>query len=192
MIFFKNYWNDSNFIVRVSFMLRIISIFILAFFFLPFLAIAAGEGERNSGFPNPSGLTIPRFVSLKSDNVNVRTGPGTRYPISFVYRRAKMPVEVIEEFDIWRKIRDVEGSIGWVHKTMLEGKRNVIIKGKKAQIMRIDHEANAKPLLKVEPMVVARLVECVRDWCRVQVDGGRKGWIEKTALWGAYPQEIIE
>ncbi len=138
-----------------------------------------------------SGLPVPRFVSLKSDEVNVRTGPGTRYPISWVYRRAEMPVEVIEEFDMWRKIRDVEGTTGWVHKTMLAGKRNIIIKGKTARIVRIDHEKDAKPLLKVEPSVVARLVECNKQWCRIQVSG-RKGWIEKAVIWGVYPDEIME
>ncbi len=147
----------------------------------PFSAVAAGN----------SGLPIPRFVSLKSDEVNVRTGPGTRYPISWVYRREGMPVEVIEEFDMWRKINDSEGTSGWVHKTMLDGKRNVIIKGKKSQIVRKDHEKEAKPLLKVEPTVVCKLVECTRSWCRIHING-HKGWIEKTGIWGVYPDEIIE
>ncbi len=144
-----------------------------------------------AGMTSNSGLPIPRFVSLKPDEVNVRTGPGTRYPISWVYRRAGMPVEVVEEFDMWRKIRDAEGSDGWVHKTMLEGKRNAIIKGKKPRIVRIDHEKDAKPLLKIEPTVITRLVECTKDWCRIQISG-HKGWIEKSALWGVYPDEIME
>lgn len=147
----------------------------------PSYAMAAGA----------SGLPVPRFVSLKSDEVNVRTGPGTRYPISWVYKRADMPVEVIEEFDVWRKIRDCDGTVGWVHKTMLEGKRNVIIKGKKAQLVRADHEKDARPMLKVEPTVIARLVECTKTWCRIQVDG-HKGWIEKSGIWGVYPDEVIE
>jgi len=165
-------------------MSRTIFTIFLIFSLLPQLASAAG-GASNSGLP------IPRFVSLRPNEVNVRTGPGTRYPISWVYRRAKMPVEVVEEFDVWRKIRDVDGTSGWVHKTMLEGKRNVMVKGKKAQIVRVDHDQDAKPMIKVEPTVIARLVECTKDWCRVQIDG-RKGWIEKSNLWGVYPQEIIE
>lgn len=136
-------------------------------------------------------MPVPRFVSLKSDEVNVRTGPGTRYPIAWVYRREGLPVEVIEEFDMWRKISDSEGTTGWVHKTMLEGKRNVVIKGKKAQIVRTDHEKDAKPLLKVEPTVIARLIECTKTWCRIQVDA-HKGWIEKTNIWGVYRDEVIE
>ena len=140
---------------------------------------------------NGSGLPIPRFVTLKNEETNTRTGPGTRYPIQWVYRHAGMPVEVIEEYDVWRKIRDVEGTAGWVHKTMLDGKRNIMIKGKEPRIVRTEPEAKAKPLLKAEPLVTARLVECQLKWCRIQISG-RKGWIEKQYLWGIYPDEIIE
>lgn len=138
-----------------------------------------------------SGLPIPRFVALKSAETNVRTGPGQRYPIQWVYRRDGMPVEVIEEFDLWRKVRDAEGAAGWVHKTMITGKRNVMVKDKKAQIVRIDADLKSKPLLKVEPSVVMRLVECAPEWCRIQVSG-RKGWIEKKYLWGVYKEEVFD
>lgn len=136
-------------------------------------------------------LPVPRFVSLKPAEANARTGPGTRYPIQWVYRRAGMPVEIIEEYDVWRKIRDVEGTTGWVHKSMLEGRRNALIKGKEARIMRLEPEVKAKPILKAEPMVIARLVECQKDWCRIQISA-RKGWIEKKYLWGVYPNEIFD
>lgn len=138
-----------------------------------------------------SGLPIPRFVSLKSDEVNIRTGPGTRYPIQWVYRRKGMPVEVTEEYDAWRKVRDVEGTSGWVHKGMIDGTRNVMIKGETPQVVRLDADAKSKPLLKVEPKVIAGVVECQEDWCRILVSG-RKGWLEKKHLWGVYPKEAIE
>lgn len=140
---------------------------------------------------NTSGLPIPRYVSLKADEANVRTGPGSRYPIQWVYRKQGMPVEIVEEYDLWRKIRDVEGATGWVHKTMLDGKRSVMIRAKEAQLVRIDPDPKSRPLLKVEPMVLARPVECQPDWCRIQVSG-RKGWIEKKYLWGVYPKEVFE
>lgn len=140
---------------------------------------------------NTSGLPVPRFVSLKSDETNVRSGPGTRYPISWVYRRSGMPVEVIEEYDLWRKIRDVEGTTGWVHKSMLDGHRNVLIKGKEPRLLKTDPEKDAKNILKAEPLVLARLSECQIDWCHVQISG-RKGWIEKKYLWGVYEAEILE
>lgn len=140
---------------------------------------------------NNSGLPIPRFVSLKAGEVNVRTGPGTRYPIQWVYKRDGMPVEIIEEFEHWRKIRDMEGSTGWLHKTMLEGKRHVVIKGKEACILRADPKETARPILKAEPQVIAPVVECEKEWCRVQVSG-RKGWVEKKYVFGVYADEILD
>ncbi len=104
---------------------------------------------------NTSGLPVPRFVSLKSDETNVRTGPGTRYPIAWVYRRAGMPVEVVEEYDLWRKIRDVEGTTGWVHKTMLAGHPNLTTKAPSAQSIKKDPEKAAKTIRKAGPMVLS-------------------------------------
>lgn len=138
-----------------------------------------------------SGLPIPRFVALRNDETNVRTGPGTRYPIQWVYRRAGMPVEVIEEYDLWRKVRDMDGTTGWVHKTLVDGRRNALVRGKEPRLVRIDADAASKPMLKVEPIVIVRLLECLPEWCRIQVEG-RKGWIEKKFLWGVYPEEIFD
>jgi SH3-like domain-containing protein len=156
--------------------------------FLTFITLAlpawASEGTN-------SGLPIPRFVALKSDETNIRTGPGTRYPIQWIYRRAGMPVEVVEEFDLWRKVRDMDGTSGWVHKTMVVGKRTVMIKGSETRVVRIDADARAKPILKLEPSVIASVLECMPDWCRIQISG-RKGWIEKQYLWGAYKDEVFD
>lgn len=138
-----------------------------------------------------TGLPLPRFVSLRADEVNVRTGPGTRYPIQWVYHKRGLPVEIIEEFDNWRKIRDVEGTTGWVHNGLVDATRNVIVTGKQAHVVRLDAEEKAKAILKVEPDVVAHVVECQHDWCRIQT-AGHKGWIEKKYLWGVYPDETID
>jgi len=140
---------------------------------------------------NPSGLPLPRFVSLKSDETNARTGPGTRYPISWVYRKPHMPVEVVDEFDMWRKIRDMDGTTGWVHHTMLSGKRYAMIKGKEALVMHIDATEDSKPLFKAAPTVIGLLSECTPHWCRMQVSG-RKAWIQKDYLWGVYPHEVFD
>lgn len=140
---------------------------------------------------NPSGLPLPRFVSLKSDETNARTGPGTRYPIQWVYRKPHMPVEIIDEFDTWRKIRDDEGGTGWVHHTMLSGKRYAIITGKEPRIMHIDATEDSKPLFKAAPQVIGAVTECTPHWCRLQISG-RKAWIQKDFLWGVYPQEVFD
>lgn len=153
--------------------------------------LSAGMQAHARDIRNPSGLPVPRFVSLKSGEVNVRTGPGTRYPIQWVYRREGWPVEIVEEFDQWRKIRDIEGSAGWVHKTMLDGRRNALIRGKEERILRSEPEESSRPVLKAKPMVLVRVVECGAQWCRVQAQS-RKAWLRKTYLWGIYPQEILE
>lgn len=138
-----------------------------------------------------SKLPIPRFVSLKSEEVNVRIGPGTRYPISWVYRQKGLPVQVVDEFDEhWRKIEDIEGSTGWVHSSLLDGRRYMLIKGE-TRVIRRAPEEEAPPLIKAEPRVKGQLLACTKDWCRVQIDS-RKGWIRKNEMWGAYEDEVFE
>ncbi|MDX1974813.1 MAG: SH3 domain-containing protein [Rickettsiales bacterium] len=158
------------------------------FFFILLLGLSfpvMAAGVNNSGLP------VPRWVSLRSEEVNVRTGPGTRYPIQWVYRRDGMPVEVIEEFDLWRKIRDSDGTSGWVHKGMVQSKRNIMIKSKDAQIMRSEPKEKARPILKAEPTVIGQLMECNEEWCRVQISG-HKGWLEKKVLWGVYKADMFD
>lgn len=157
---------------------------IRGFLIIFLLAVPARAAET-------SGLPIPRFVALKSEEVNVRTGPGLRYPIQWVYRREGMPVEIVEEFEHWRKISDAEGSGGWVHKSMLSGARHAMVRGREPRVLRLAADDKAKPVLKVEPEVIARLVECEKTWCRVQVTG-RKGWLEKKHLWGVYEREVFD
>lgn len=138
-----------------------------------------------------SGLPVPRFVSLKSSETNIRTGPGTRYPILWVYKRKHFPIEVTEEYDLWRKIRDVEGAVGWVHKSMLDGNRYVIISGDTPAVMKSEPKHSAANIIKAAPMVIGRLVECELEWCNIQI-AGRKGWITKNAIWGVYLKEVID
>lgn len=145
--------------------------------------LAAAEPRKN-----PSGLPVPRFVALKSGEINVRTGPGTRYPIDWVYKREALPVEVIDEFDHWRRVKDSEGAMGWVHKSMLDGRRTALIRAKTPQNLLADPEDKAKPILRAEPMVIGKLLECKKEWCRLQLSG-RKGWIKKAFLWGVYQGE---
>ena len=94
--------------------------------FAAILLCAATAQAQDVSILNPSGLPIPRYVALKSDEVNIRVGPGKRYPITWVYHRTHMPVEIVEEFAHWRKIRDFEGSTGWVHKGLLDGARTAL------------------------------------------------------------------
>jgi SH3-like domain-containing protein len=154
------------------------------------LALAPNfSGSALAAGSNPSGLPIPRFVSLRSNEVNLRTGPGLTYPIDWIYKRDGMPVEVIEEFDTWRKIRDWEGTEGWVHQSMLDGKRDFLIVGGR-RTMRLAPQEDARPAARLEPGVIGQLLECDAVWCRAEIQGYR-GWLKREWFWGVYPSETF-
>jgi SH3-like domain-containing protein len=158
------------------------------------LMTAALSGMARSataqGLGIETNLPIPRFVSLRSNEVNLRTGPGTTYPVEWVYVRRGLPVEVIAEFDVWRRIRDWQNTIGWVHQSMLDGKRTALIVGGDRSLLR--EPADPAPLVaRVAPGVIARLLECDDLWCRIEAQGYR-GWLKRDEFWGSYPKEPIE
>jgi len=135
-------------------------------------------------------LAVPRFVTLRADEVNLRTGPGERYPIEWVYTRKGLPVEVVAEYDVWRKIRDSEGTEGWVHQRMITAARSVVVTGA-MRTLRGDPDANAAPVARAEAGVVARLLECRGQWCRLETHG-IKGWLQRDEVWGVFPDETVE
>ncbi len=153
-------------------------IFILAFVPPVFAAKSADA---------PPGLPIPRFVSLKSDKVHLRVGPGKDYPIEWVYVKRGLPVEVIAEYDTWRKIRDTEGAEGWVHQQYLSGRRMAVTIPEIQPLLRKDDE-KSPPLAQLESGVVVRLLECDAAWCKIEAAGFR-GFVKRTGLWGIYPTE---
>ena len=132
-------------------------------------------------------LTVPRFVCLRSKKVNVHVGPGKEYPTDWTFIRQDMPVEIIAEFDTWRQIRDFQGTIGWVHKSLLSGKRTALIKKNDCNL-REKPEENAKIVAILKENVISKLKECKADWCRIDVNG-HAGWIPKKDLWGIYDHE---
>ena len=133
---------------------------------------------------------VPHFASLRANVVNLRAGPGERYPIEWVYQRRGLPVEVTAQFDVWRKIRDSDGTEGWVHERMLTAQRSVIVKGAE-RVLKSDPDRGAATVARAEPGVVARLIECRADWCRVETQG-IKGWLQRVDVWGVYPDETVE
>ena len=134
-------------------------------------------------------LPLPRFVTLRSNDVNVRVGPGMQYPVEWVYKRKDLPVEVVQEFDTWRKIRDSQGTEGWVAQGMISGRRGALIQGE-TRALRASGDPRAAIIARAEPGVIAKLLECPTEWCRIDVDGTR-GWIPRAQIWGVYPQETI-
>ena len=136
-----------------------------------------------------SGLPLPRFVSLRAALVNLRTGPGVRYPIEWVYNRAGLPLEVVDEFETWRKVRDWEGSVGWIHQSMLSGARKVMIRDRQ-RLMRREPDPAAPGVALLAPQVLADLQRCVDAWCEIQVED-KSGWLRRIDLYGLYPDENI-
>lgn len=152
------------------------------------LALAAGQGMASEERGAVTNLPIPRFVSLKADEANVRRGPGTDHRIDWVFTRRDMPLQVVGEFSNWRRVADRDGAGGWVHYTLLSGVRTVIV-DQDMTALRSRPDPESPVSAYAEAGVIARLGECRHGWCRVNADGQR-GWVEAAALWGVAPEDM--
>ena len=141
-----------------------------------------------------TGLPLPRYVSLKSDRVNLREGPSKDHRAAWLFQRAGLPVEITAEFDTWRKIRDSEGSEGWVLHSLLSGRRTVIVTPwKKGEITALHAKPadNSETVANLQAGVIANVKRCDRGWCRVY-GKGYDGFIPQKSVWGVYPDEKVE
>ena len=157
-------------------------------------APAESDETPRGGMPSgQSNLPLPRFASLRANEVNMRTGPGVRYPIDWVFHRRALPIEIVAEFGTWRKIRDEQGAEGWVHRSMLSGKRTALTIGgaNSAQTLRRAAEGDAAAVVKLEPGVLVNILECDGPWCRLETHGFR-GWLPRKGLWGVKADERIK
>jgi len=149
---------------------------------------------KNSFQIGPSGLRIPRFVSLKRSKVNVRVGPSSDHKIAWVFHYKGLPVEIIAEFELWRRIRDSDGQEGWVYHSLLAGKRTITVapwrKGEALALRSGPREAN-RVVARVKAGAVGEVSSCTGSWCEVELKG-YQGWIRQTMLWGVYPDEAVE
>lgn len=137
-----------------------------------------------------AGLKVPRFVSLHSDKVNLRTGPGRQYPIEWVLTRKDMPVEIVAQFEHWRRIETPDGTNGWVQEHMVGAKRTVIVnQGEVRPVYQLGDPGSAI-LARAAPGVVARLLECRGAMCRVEADN-ISGWMRRADIWGVLPDETV-
>lgn len=141
--------------------------------------------------PN-TGLPLPRFVSLATDLVNLRVGPGLQYPVKWVYKRRGLPLEVLREFDVWRLVRDPYGTKGWVHEATITGTRSFIALGA-VRALRAHPQATARVLARLDPGVIGLILHCDAGaaWCRVKVEG-RRGWLRRTGFWGTFAGEAVK
>ncbi len=154
------------------------------------VALAQGDGAAQVGLKlGPSGLPLPRFVTLRAAEVNLRSGPGVRYPIEWVFTRRGLPVEVVDEFETWRRIRDWQGSEGWVHQSMLSGQRGAMVVGAD-RLLRRAPEPGAPAIAEVQVQVVGRLHNCRDGWCLIDAKG-YEGWLRQGEIYGAYPGETF-
>ena len=151
-------------------------IFIICIFLVPFIAYAS---------------ETTYFVTLRANEVNARTGPAKRYPIDWVYTKKHYPLEVIDKFEHWRKIRDNDDNISWIHKSLLTRRRFVMITKQEA-LFYTDPTPFSIPLFKAEKKTIGSVIKCKPAWCMIKVSEDLEGWVSKDEIWGVYPEEIIK
>jgi SH3-like domain-containing protein len=137
-----------------------------------------------------SGLTVPRFVSLSASEANLRTGPSEQYPILWVFVRRGTPLEVTAEYGAWRRVRDVDGTVGWMHSALLSGTRTALLTGTLRTLFK-DPSINSARVLRAEAGVLGIIETCTAGWCRLNIQG-RGGWLPQEHFWGTYSNESFE
>ena len=161
---------------------------------IAFLASAPALAASDGPLGPVSGLPIPRFVSLKTEKVNVRQGPTKEHGVAWIFQRGGLPVEITAEFETWRRIRDADGAEGWVYHSLLSGRRTGVVapwtKGDAIEL-RWRAEAAAPVAALLEPGVLASVRACDGTWCRIE-GSGFDGYLEQEKLWGVYPGENFD
>ncbi len=177
-----NNWQIKCFNVKIEIVVK--SILLVLFFCL------LNNNSYSNEIGQVTGYKIPRFVSLKSDDVNLRIGSSTNYPIILKYVTKNMPVEITDEYERWRKIRDREGNEGWIYGDLLKGDRfAIIIKNNKSKIHAFS-KPDGVPIGEIGELNIAKIKVCLKKWCKIKFDN-HIGWINKKNLWGIYENETI-
>lgn len=155
---------------------------LLAFAFLSVMAQPAARAQETR--------EPPYWASISAGEAMMRTGPGRNYPAVWQYRRADLPVRVIEVYPSWRKVQDPDGTTGWMLVNLLSATRTAIVTGAEPRPMRKDANPDSEVLFRAQPGVVGRISNCNPDWCRIDVQG-KGGFIETGHIWGVNPGEIV-
>lgn len=149
----------------------------------PVPAASTKDLYRVSAERTPSGFNVPRYVSLKFSKVNGRTGPSRDHAIAWQYQRRGLPLLVVAETEMWRKVRDISGDEAWVHKPTLSGARTVM--ATRQATLRSRPNPKAREVARTDEMALLRLESCRDGWCEVKAENGLKGWARQENLWGA-------
>ena len=142
-------------------------------------AVAAGPPEA------------PRYASIRRDSANMREGPSYNHRILWIYRHKDYPLKIVASFDAWRRVKDVDGTTGWMHHTQLSDRRTVLFIGYTKSPLRQNVEPDAKIVAYAQPGVVARLKACKPQYCEVEASG-TDGWVDKRNIWGVEPSEVFQ
>ncbi len=169
-------------------------IFILCFgllFLSVFTPVSAQDADKTTSAAFRSTVyPLPRFVSIAKNEAYVRAGPGRKYPIQWLYKKAGIPVEIVLEYDVWRKIHDFDGQEGWVHKTLLSGKRTGFVKGEELVSLYKKPKKDSRLAAYLQPKLLISIESCDQSWCKVDA-GNYTGWLEQSVIWGVYEAEVF-
>ena len=156
-----------------------------------FISILIFSKVCNADIGKETGLEIPRYVSLKSDDANIRVGPSMNYPIEIKYIIKNYPLKVLEEYQDWRKVEDFKKNIGWIHKSLISGARTGIVSSKNNKNIELFNTLHGNIIGEIGRGNIVNLEKCKIDWCLVSV-GNFKGWMDKNYIWGVKEKEIIK
>lgn len=158
------------------------------------LSLSSAPLAAQDGLGPVTQLPLPRFVSLKSGEANVRRGPGTDHRVDWVYVQRGTPLLITAEYENWRRVQDQDGAGGWIHFTLLTGVRTVVVVEPRIPL-RADPDDNARIVAYAEKGVIGWIEKCRLEWCEITTEDGNgsyDGWLQKTGIWGVGAQEILE
>tara|TARA_B100001057_G_C22686297_1_gene885851 strand:- start:490 stop:1074 length:585 start_codon:yes stop_codon:yes gene_type:complete len=156
-----------------------------------FILIITIAKKSNADIGKETGLDIPRYVSLKSNDANIRVGPSKNYPIEIKYIKENYPLKILEEYKEWRKVEDVKRNIGWIHQSLITGTRTGIIKSKYNKNIKLFNTLNGDVIGEIGKGNIVYIKKCKIDWCLVAIEN-YSGWIDKKYIWGVKEKEIIQ
>lgn len=181
--------------MRRLFLLKVLAIVLAAGLSAP---LGPSSAQAQTVARGASGLPLPRFVSLKATRVNLRVGPGLDYAVAWLYTRSGVPMEIVQEYDNWRRVRDAHGTEGWVYQSLLSGERTAVAapwdnSAPDKTFIDLHREArlNSNIVARLEPGVIVNVHACNGEWCRAEVDGA-EGWVAQNEVWGVYPNEVFQ